>query len=73
MMVFCLEMSVILGGGGGSAIKGTSQRPFGLRLTVMMIVLFFRIFNWYLEKIAIQSSSHNCQMEINEPVLRLSN
>ena len=66
-------MSVILGGGGGSAVKGMYQRPFGFRLTVMMIVLFFRIFNWYLKKIAIQPSSQNCPLEINEPVLRSSN
>ena len=66
-------MFVILGGGWGSAIKGMPQRPFGLRLSVIMIVLFFSIFNWYLEKIAIQSSSHSCSMEIKDPVFKLSN
>ena len=75
MMVSCSEVPCILGGGGGggSAAKGMSQRPFGLRLPVMMIVLFFRTFNWYLEKISIQSSSHNYPMEIKDPVFRLSN
>ena len=73
MMVLCSEVSVILDGVGGSTVKGMSQRPFGLRLPVMMIALFFRILNWYLEKIVIQSSSHNFPMDINDPVFRLSN
>ena len=43
MMVFCLLLSVIFDGVGGFAVNGISQRAFGLRLPVMMIVLFFRI------------------------------
>ena len=42
-MLFGFLFSVIFGGVGGSAVKGISQRPFGLRLPVMTIVLFFRI------------------------------
>ena len=43
MMLFCLLLSVIFGGGGGSAVKGMSQRPFGLRLPVVMSVLFLEL------------------------------
>ena len=35
--------------------------------------IIFLYFNWYLEKIAIQSSSHNCPMEIKDPFFKLSN
>ena len=72
-MVSCSEVFVILGGGGGSVVKGMSQRPFELRLPVMTIIYLFSIFNWYLEKIATQSSSQNCPMETNDPFFRLSN
>ena len=44
--------------------------PF--RLPSIITSLFLSIFRWNLEKRAMQSSSHNCPIDNNEPVAKLS-
>ena len=50
---------------------GSFHNPLSVRLPRIRILLFLMIFTSYLEKIATQSSSHNCPMEINVPLFKL--
>ena len=48
--------------------KGMSHNPLSVLRPSMMILLFFRILTWNLEKIAMQSSSQSWPREISDPV-----
>ena len=60
MMPLAIDVAFILGRVGDFSLdKGISHNPLSSRLPSMMTLLFFRIFKWYFENKAIQSSSHN--------------
>ena len=70
--VFCGDM-LMIGKGGGSSFRGISNSPLVLRRLVMMILLFFSILTWYLEKIVMKTSLQSWPMESSESIIRLLN
>ena len=52
-------------------MMGICHSPLSVHFPFIRILLFFIIFTLYLEKIAMQSSSHSCPMEIKVPLFKL--
>ena len=67
----CALLNVVVVSGAWLFPIGSFHNPLSVRLPRIRILLFFMIFTSYLEKIAMQSSSHNCPMEISDPLCRL--
>ena len=67
----CVRVSVVVLGGVLVCPIGSFHNPLSVCLPLIRILSFFIILTSYLEKISMQSSSHNCPMEIREPLFKL--
>ena len=61
------------GGVGGGTVNGISHKPLSVRRPTIIILLFFTILTLNRENMPMQSSSHSCPSDINDPVFILSN
>ena len=53
-------------------VRGRDHNPLGIRLPVMIMLLFLRIFTSYLEKMAMQLLSQSWESEMSVPVCKSS-